>query len=258
MNAKALASMLDGWALSRVRELTLRGALRAEGAKLLARSKLLPNLAALSLVGASLKDDGAAELAKGEAPGLERVDLGGNSIGPEGMAALAKGSLLDSARVLDLANNKCGGEGGKALAVGKWLAHLRELRLFYNWMGVHGLRAILLAMPEAETLVLGENNYGSEVFKVAATGALPRLRSVHLGQETDQAVLEKFLESGHALRLRSLGVHHAHLGARGAGLLAALPELEDLYFSFCTFEPEALTALEQRFPGLTRFWPSED
>lgn len=258
VNAKALAAMLQAWQLGRVRELTLLGALRAEGARLLAGSKVLPRLESLSLRAASLRDEGVAELARGEAPALRRVDLGGNGLGPEGLEALSEGALLSGVRELDLANNKCGGEGGKALAKGPWLAHLRKLHLYYNWMGVHGLRAILGAMPEAEELDLGENNYGSEVFRVAASGALPRLHTLKLGQEGDPELLAEWLDSGHAMRLRSLGVHHVHVSARMAQALAPVPELEDLYFSFCTFEPEALSALEQRFPGLTRFWPYHD
>jgi uncharacterized protein (TIGR02996 family) len=254
VNAKALAALLDGPVPRGLRRLGLAGALRAEGAKLLAKTKGL-KLESLCLLGASLGDDGAAALARWSLPSLRSVDLGGNGIGPKGMAALAAGPLLAHARELDVSSNKCGTEGGKALAQGKWLAHVRKLRLFYNWMGVLGVRAILEQMPEAEELEMGENNYGAEPFRVAARGLLPRLRALKHGDQGDQKAVEDYLASGHAHSLARLEVHHIEVRSETVRLLAALPCLERLSFSFCDFKPGVIEALSERFGGLLTSWP---
>jgi hypothetical protein len=257
VNAKTLTAMIEGWSLPSLRELSLTGPLREEGAAQLARCKRLGALESLTLQSAGLGDAGAAALSRWSTR-LACVDLRGNGIGPDGMSALAKGPLLAHVRDLDLANNKCGGEGGKHLAEGKWLAHLRRLRLFYNWMGVHGLRAILERTPEIEKLDLGENNYGAEVFRVAARGVLPRLVSLDLGDRCDQKLLEAYLGSGHARELGTLGVHHVTIREETARLLACLPSLADLRFSFCSFEKGVLDILDERLRGLVTFWPGDD
>jgi hypothetical protein len=255
-NAKALAAMLDAWSLAGLRGLTVYGPLRAEGATLLAKSKALGSLESIDVSAASLGDAGAAALARWAGPPPAHVELRNSGIGAPGMEALAKGSLLAKVRHLNLAGNQCGGEGGKALAQGsKWLANLRTLRLFYNWMGVNGLRAILEQTPEIERLYLGENNYRAEVFRVGARGLLPRLRTLDLGDEGDAKLLEEYVASGHAHGLASLSVHHVKVREETARLLARLPQLESLHFSFSDFEGRALDMILARFAGLVTFWP---
>lgn len=255
-NAKAMASMAAGWALPALRRLHLSGPLRAEGAALLAGIGGLAALEELTLHDAALKEEGAAALARWATPGsLRHVALFGCGLDEAALRVLAAGQFLAPVRSLDIARNKCGAEGGKALAEAPCVPHLETLRLHYNWMGVGGVRALLERMPQARKLVLGENNYGAEPMKIAARGILPRLRTLRLGTEGDKTSLERWMKSGHARRLRALSLRQTHVSAAAAAELARLPELVELYFSFCSYDPGVVEALRARFPGTASFWP---
>jgi uncharacterized protein (TIGR02996 family) len=257
LNDKVLASMLEVWALSSLKELRTAGPLRKAGAAAIAKSKALAGLTRVGLTNASLKDDGAAALARWSPPNLTDLDLSANGIGPAGMGALADGPLLRKVRALDLSNNKCGTEGGKALAQAPWLAHLKKLTLFYNWMGVLGVRAILERMPEAENLSMGENNYGTEPLRVASRGLLPRLRKASFPGD-DSGLLDTWLGLEGTRRLGALHLHGGVVTSRTAGLLGQLPELSELGFNFTSFNDDALDVLRERFLGLMEFWPDRD
>ena len=258
VNGKAMAAMLAGWALGGLTELRTHGPLRKEGAEAIAGSTALDGLERVELAGAGLKDDGAAALARWAPRGLVDVDLSDNGIGVDGMGALADGPLLARVRTLVLSRNKCGTEGGKALARATWLEHLASLSLYYNWMGVLGVRAILERMPEAEELFMGENNYGVEPLRAAAGGALPMLRKLELWGGTEEAALENWLGLDDTRRLRSLRLRVGVFSDRAAELMSRLPELEDLHFTFCTFNGRSLDILRERFAGVLGFWPADE
>jgi hypothetical protein len=45
---------------------------------------------------------------------------------------------------------------------------------------------------------------------------------------------------------------------RAAELMSRLPELEDLHFTFCTFNGRSLDILRERFAGVLGFWPADE
>ncbi len=257
-NGQALAPMLADWALGSLRALRTHGPLRARGAVLLARQRVLPPLEELALEAAQLGDDGASELAAWRPPALTRLSLPGNRIGAAGMAALADGPLLAQVRELDLSVNRCGDDGGQALAAAPWLEHLRSLRLRYNWLSTTGLRALLERLPAAERLSLGEASNrdevpNAEVLRVAAEGRLSCLEELEVVlNPRDLDPLEAYLASGFAGSLAALSVSGVQVRAATAELLARLPGLERLYLG-CTLTADALPTVLARFGGLATF-----
>jgi uncharacterized protein (TIGR02996 family) len=153
--------------LARVRGLDLGGwsTIRAAGAKALAASSHVANLAFLKASGNELGPQGVAALASSpNLAGLRRLDVGNNGAGTAGAQALAASAHMARLTELDLGHNRIGTAGVAALAASPHLSELTALDLGGNGIDVEGIRALLAARfaSHLTRLDLGANPVGDE------------------------------------------------------------------------------------------------
>jgi len=142
--AETLASLAEAGAFARVLQLTVRGPIGDEGARVLseALAKRQVPLVSLNVGGNELGSTGAQALGR-VLEGCQKLTLTSNSLGDEGAIALAKEKKLGKLRALYLTNNELSDEALEALARSSCLSSLARLGVAGNDdVSPEGLRAL--------------------------------------------------------------------------------------------------------------------
>jgi uncharacterized protein (TIGR02996 family) len=142
--AETLAPLAEAGAFSRVLQLTVRGPIGDEGARVLseALAKRQVPLVSLNVGGNELGSTGAQALGS-VLEGCQKLTLTSNSLGDEGAIALAKEKKLGKLRALYLTNNELSDEALVALAKSSCLTGLARLGVAGNDdVSREGLRAV--------------------------------------------------------------------------------------------------------------------
>ncbi len=149
LTAASIAHLMDApWSRDLTAlELDENDRIGPQGAQLLGRTYVFPNIKILHLAGCKIADDGALGLAESRSQWmLEELDLRNNGIGAVGLRALLRGGMFDSLTRLELAGNPLTSSAVRELVERYANGSLTRLGLADCWIGMPAIQA--LAMSE--------------------------------------------------------------------------------------------------------------
>lgn len=261
VGAQSAARLFDSQHLTALTELSVGSELSTPPAlAALVNGPAFPRLKALTVrndrrAGGSI----AGELARYTGPArLETLDVTGNRIVAEALAPLLAGPALERVAELNLTNNHLGLLGSEALAAVE-LPHLRALSLTGTRPTDAGVVALARArfLPTLRALLLSHNTLSVATADALAAAPLDELSVLGLGHAHIGDRGAELLAQSAALRnLRALYLDDCRIGDAGAIALAESPHLGGLLFLNLYGEPlgpRAAGALRERFGERVRF-----